>query len=142
MEVIPMTDLKCLLESFRINFAQHEIITWTRHYEKIDNGFDKIYPAFVNYEIAGSFISEDNIKVIVYKNISLNEVQKFYPVIKDKKQDYRYVEYNQVLAYLDKKIKEIERFRREDSDQENKDLYDSLQNTLNNTKGEILERLR
>jgi hypothetical protein len=82
------------------------------------------------------------IKVIVYRNISLTEVKKVYPVIKSKNQDYRYVEYNQGLVYIEKQLKEIENFRREDSDQEFTDLYNSLNSTLNNTKRDILERLR
>ena len=47
-----------------------------------------------------------DIKVVVYRNISLSKVQEFYPVIEDKKQDYRYLEYTKALEYLEKTIEE------------------------------------
>jgi hypothetical protein len=65
MRMILMTDLKCILEATRITFAQHEIFSWTKHYKKIDGESDKIFPVFVNYEIVGSFISENKIKMII-----------------------------------------------------------------------------
>ena len=41
----------------------------------------------------------DDIKVVVYRNISLDEVKRMYPVIKEK-QDYRYLEYQAALDLL------------------------------------------
>ena len=41
----------------------------------------------------------DDVKVVVYRNISLNEVEKMYPVI-ERKQDYRYLEYKSALNLL------------------------------------------
>ena len=42
-----------------------------------------------------------DIRVVVYRNITLNEVEKMYPVIKQK-QDYRYLEYKAALELLGK----------------------------------------
>lgn len=46
------------------------------------------------------------IKVVIYRNYSLEDVQKKYPVNKKKNQDYRYIEYSTALRFLDKNIKE------------------------------------
>ncbi len=47
-----------------------------------------------------------DIKVIVYRNISLPAVKKRYPVLPKKKKDYRYVEYLKVTKWIDRMIKE------------------------------------
>ena len=43
----------------------------------------------------------DDIRVVVYRDISADEVKRIYPVIK-KKQDYRYLEYRAALDLLKK----------------------------------------
>ena len=69
-----MMDLKPILAALRITFSEYEKFSWTAHYKKIDRDSDKIFPVFVNYEIAGSFISENKIKVIVsLKEFSFSE---------------------------------------------------------------------
>jgi hypothetical protein len=47
-----------------------------------------------------------DIKVVVYRDIALNHVKKEYPVVSDGKKDYRYIEYDEALIYLNKKIDE------------------------------------
>lgn len=47
-----------------------------------------------------------DIKVIVYRNVSLDTIKEKYPVIPEKQQDYRYLEYNKAIEYLDKHIEE------------------------------------
>lgn len=42
-----------------------------------------------------------DVRVVVYRNTTLNEVEKLYPVIK-LKQDYRYLEYKAALELLSK----------------------------------------
>lgn len=42
-----------------------------------------------------------DVRVVVYRNIALNEVEKMYPVI-ERKQDYRYLEYKAALELLGK----------------------------------------
>ena len=43
--------------------------------------------------------ASDDVKVVVYRNISVDEVKRMYPVIKGK-QDYRYLEYQSALKLL------------------------------------------
>ena len=47
-----------------------------------------------------------SIKVAIYRNISLNQVKELYPVEPDKEKDFRYLEYDKALSYLDKIIKD------------------------------------
>lgn len=47
---------------------------------------------------------EYDIKVVVYRDISLEEIEKKFPVIPEKKQDYRYIEYEAAALFLDKRI--------------------------------------
>lgn len=49
---------------------------------------------------------EYNIKVVVYRDISLEKVKAFYPVNPGKNKDYRYVEYQKTLNFLEEKIQE------------------------------------
>ena len=45
--------------------------------------------------------ARDDIKVVVYRNVSLDEVKRKYPVIEGQ-QDYRYLEYQAALHFLKK----------------------------------------
>jgi hypothetical protein len=47
-----------------------------------------------------------DIKVVVYRNVELKDVQKTYPVDAEREQDYRYVAYAAALDYLDQLIAE------------------------------------
>lgn len=47
-----------------------------------------------------------DVKVVVYRGISLIDVKAAYPVIEEKHQDYRYLPYAKAMAYLDDKIAE------------------------------------
>ncbi|MDN3639185.1 hypothetical protein QWY82_10220 [Simiduia curdlanivorans] len=47
-----------------------------------------------------------DIKVVVYRAISLEDVKQQYPVKPELKQDYRYVEYQAAMTYLDDRIGE------------------------------------
>jgi len=46
-----------------------------------------------------------DIKVIVYRGVSLEQVKSQFPVSADIKQDFRYVEYAKAIAYLNYHIK-------------------------------------
>jgi len=48
------------------------------------------------------------IHVVVYRDIKLEEVKSLYPVDKEKEQDYRYIEFNEAIQYLQKHIRELE----------------------------------
>jgi hypothetical protein len=43
----------------------------------------------------------DDVKVVVYRNISLDKVKEIYPVV-IRKQDYRYLDYETAIKYLNK----------------------------------------
>jgi hypothetical protein len=47
------------------------------------------------------------IKVVVYWNQSLEETKKRYPVVREKEQDYRYVEYETAKRHLAEKAKDL-----------------------------------
>ena len=46
------------------------------------------------------------VKVAVYRDIPLTEVAQRYPVEPEQKKDFRYLEYQNALRFLDKKITE------------------------------------
>jgi hypothetical protein len=76
----------------------------------------------------GSCVGEDYrpVNVVVYRDVSLDAVQAAYPVIPEKNQDYRYLEYKQALDYLNSLIAEYS---------------DLLAPTLEPTRKKILEKL-
>ncbi len=46
------------------------------------------------------------IRVVVYRDVPLAEVQRSFPVVEATKQDFRYVSYEDATAYLDRTIRE------------------------------------
>jgi hypothetical protein len=48
-----------------------------------------------------------DIKVVVYRGISLNEIESLLPVSKAKKQDFRYIEYHDSIKYLNGNIDKV-----------------------------------
>src|SRR5688500_12723398 len=44
----------------------------------------------------------DDIKVVIYRNISLEEVKQMYPVDEKKLRDYRYLDYETAIDFLSK----------------------------------------
>lgn len=82
--------------------------------------YDAFGPQVVAHELIGmewwqwdshgdSEPKEYPIKVVVYWNQSLEETKKRYPVIREKEQDYRYVEYEAAKRHLTEKAKELRR---------------------------------
>lgn len=45
-----------------------------------------------------------DVKVVVYRNVTLGYVKNKFPVIPEKEKDYRYLEYEAALEYLNEKI--------------------------------------
>ena len=68
-----------------------------------------------------------DIKIVVYRDIPLHQVKEAYPVLKEKKQDYRYLSYAKAMAYLNGQIQE--------------DLLPELTETLRKTRSRIEEKL-
>ena len=70
---------------------------------------------------------EYKIKVVVYKNTELIEIEKLYPVIPSENQDYRYVDYHDALKYLDEHISE--------------NIIEKVANKLIDTKNRIIRSI-
>jgi hypothetical protein len=68
-----------------------------------------------------------DIKVVVYRNVGLDQVKKQYPVVPEQNKDYRYVEYAQAIRYLDSNIAE--------------NALASLTERLKATKAKIVQQL-
>lgn len=81
----------------------------------------------------------DDIWVVVYRNMGFEEVKRLYPVVKDLRQDYRYVRYDKALQYLDGHIKEFEKDKK--SDPESKTLYYSMISDFRDTRRMIVTTL-
>lgn len=64
------------------------------------------------------------IYVIVYKNVPEEKIRQKFPVRPEKQADYRYVEYQMALEYLDEKIEE--------------DVMESVTNRLKITRETII----
>lgn len=54
-----------------------------------------------------------DVKVVVYQNVSAEELAKQFPVVEEKQQDYRYVTKSDALEYLVNAIEELEAMRKE-----------------------------
>ncbi len=49
-----------------------------------------------------------NILVVVYRNADIGSIKDQFPVVKEKEQDYRYVEYNKAMAFLNSSIEDLQ----------------------------------
>jgi len=81
-----MTDLKPILNAVRLSFSQHEIFSWGTDYKKIvrDSGIN--FPVRIHYEVVGSFLSDNKIKVIAsLKEFSISE-QIFDEILRELKE--------------------------------------------------------
>jgi len=47
-----------------------------------------------------------DIKVVVFRDISMEQVQELFPVLQEKAQDYRYLSYADAISYLSEAIHE------------------------------------
>jgi hypothetical protein len=80
-----------------------------------------------------------DVKVAVYRIVSLRRVKALYPVVKGKS-DYRYLKYDVALRWLAKKIAGFELWQKED-DPTVKEMWAEGIATLKNTQAQILESL-
>jgi len=78
------------------------------------------------------------IHVVVYRGISREEVARRYPVVRERRQDYRYIESAVAMRYLDEKLREMEAWRRADPETYSAELDAKLRTT----KKMIHERLK
>jgi hypothetical protein len=104
--------LLLVLSSFATESCYHKAQTFLpQRSQTVVLQYDDFGPQIMSYEVLGKdWYQWDpeggddpkktfDIKVVVYRNISLDEVKKMYPVI-TQKQDYRYVEYKPALDLL------------------------------------------
>ena len=77
-----------------------------------------------------------DIKIAIYRDIPLQEVKERFPVVKESKKDYRYVEYNAALKFLDKNILE----HKDIDEQWAKDIVNRLSKVRNKIVQELEEK--
>jgi len=73
-----------------------------------------------------------DVKVIVYRNTPLDKVKKAYPVIREKNRDYRYLEYDEALNYLDDEIIYLKEWKQRDPESYPPGLLARLERTREN----------
>lgn len=69
------------------------------------------------------------IGVIVYRHIDLNAIEQKFPVVEEKSRDYRYVEYEQAITFLNDALKDLEAHADE--------IPPEMIRTLKGTRGKI-----
>ncbi len=69
--------------------------------------FDLLGPPWYQWNGCGDCHgpSSNGVRVVVYRGIKLDKVKERYPVIPEKEQDYRYVEYSKAINHLDETAK-------------------------------------
>ncbi len=80
------------------------------------------YSAFGPYTMSGSLLGVEwfqwqphgdsrprkyDVNIVVYRNISLDEVKRKYPISEKKKIDYRYVTYSDSISYFNENIIDV-----------------------------------
>ena len=76
------------------------------------------------------------IKIAIYRDIPLQEVKERFPVVKESKKDYRYIEYKTALKFLEKNIFEY----KEIDEQWAKDIVKRLSKTRHKVVQELKEK--
>lgn len=64
-----------------------------------------------------------DIKVVVYRGVSLEKVKNAFPVIPEQKQDYRYVEYAKAAKYFTDTINDMEELMKTFTSEEAGEFY-------------------
>jgi hypothetical protein len=107
--------------------------------------YDDLGPQASSYELIGyewyqwnsqgpdNPYERDDVKVVVYRGVTLKQIQLQYPVIKDK-QDYRYLEYSQALKLLSK-------FDKETYEIANNAIIKKARESLKKTRKRIIKEL-
>lgn len=76
------------------------------------------------------------IKVVVYRDVDVQQIKERFPVIEEKEQDYRYVAYPTAIAFLNDIIAELEPHK----DEISPELVDTLIKTRSFIEGELGDR--
>lgn len=81
-----------------------------------------------------------DVKVVVYRGVALETVQKQFPVLRGKS-DYRYVEYARAIQFLQTQAMNVKNYKEEESDAVVVKIWDELEQTLKKTHTLIIENL-
>jgi len=76
-----------------------------------------------------------DINIVVYRNISLAEVQNMYPISKEEEIDFRYVTYSDSMVYFEESINEVLEMHKEGYP------IGTLADRLQTLKEQIIEKL-
>ena len=111
--------------------------------------YSEFKPASMSYELPGSESDERNApdsqnsevqtKIVIYRNVDLATVKKTYPMFGGKP-NYRFIEYGQAIAFLDKQLSELKAAEK-DEDTESARLRKELISECEQTRAKITERL-
>ena len=125
-------------------------ISLHRNRSRFPNSFVMKYSDFVpqgsSYELPGTNSRQEDyqasydtsdVKVVIYRNVDLATVKRTYPVIAGKS-DYRYIEYSEAIAFLEKRIEELR--ANNDRDTEYVRLKEQLISEYEQTRAKIIER--
>lgn len=74
-----------------------------------------------------------HVLVVVYRNIDLKTIKELFPVVEEKEQDYRYVEYQRAMKFLNSSIEELRSYKGEVSQK----LIDTLIETRRKIESEL-----
>ncbi len=77
-----------------------------------------------------------NVRVVIYRGISLKEVRRLHPVDREHSIDFRYVGYDRAVAWLDGRLAELRQDRADDPA-----VFDPLIRLLEATRLRIVETL-
>ncbi len=118
--------------------------------------YDDFGPQVMSYESIGmdwnQWKSEGHelpddveVKVVVYRDVELNEIKKQFPVIRGKS-DYRYFEYARAIQYFQEQLRQVESYKKEEQEASDSEpsavkMFEDLEQTLKKTQRVIIENL-
>ena len=102
--------------------------------------------AWNQWKSEGHELPDDvEIKVVVYRDVALEEVRMQFPVVRGKS-DYRYLEYARAIQFLEQQEKEVESYKKKERDAADSErnalkILEELEKTLKKTHRLIIENL-
>jgi hypothetical protein len=110
-------------------------------------GYEDFGPQVMAYELIGygwnqwkneghELPDDVDVKVVVYRGVNLAKVKGAYPVVRGQS-DYRYVEYDRAMRFLNAQISELERHKKEEPEARLAKMWDDLIMRLKKTKAAI-----
>lgn len=101
----------------------------------------KLGPAFNQWKSCGHPLPDDvEVNVVVYRGVGLEKVKEVYPVAQGRS-DYRYLDYDRALDFLNTNIEMLEELREDKADADWVKMWDDPITTLKRTKATIMREL-